>query len=72
MWSFLFHWQLSSQLSCASYEILSELILRIILSILVNLEVHLAEVFPLSRQQEQCCIDGDWGWSCNALTLSEQ
>lgn len=44
MQSFLFYWQLSAQLSCAPNEILSKLILRIILSILINLEMHLAEV----------------------------
>lgn len=38
------YWQFSAQLSCASNEILSELILPRILSITVNLEMHLADV----------------------------
>lgn len=38
----LFYWQLTS--SCTSNEILSKLIMRIILSILVNMEMYLAEV----------------------------
>lgn len=42
MQSSLFYWQLTS--SCTSNEILSKLIMRIILSILVNMEMHLAEV----------------------------
>lgn len=44
MQSFLCYWQLSAQLSCASNEILSDLILPSILSITVNLEMHLADV----------------------------